>query len=209
MKIENLSFTAQGYVTCHSNFYSSHNTLDEKQYFLKPGVNSFVGDIDSEGWTISYLLSMYHVSPKDFALSSLLQITVNDNVVMDYESFSHYVCYLDRSFPLFSDNVSVKELVSDGMRAHGMVRTPSIQSEEDIRILFGLDKERFERPLRGTGNEIYQAMAAIGYCHGKQVFCFPWFSAARFRHFEYRLNYLLNLLNELNMIVVSPVGKNE
>ena len=69
-----------------------------------------------------------------------------------------------------------------------------------------MDSERFERPLAGAGNEIFKAMAAIGYANDKKVFCFPWLSKKRFESYHENLTDLLRTLDDLGQISIVPVG---
>lgn len=74
-------------------------------------------------------------------------------------------------FTLFSTGKSVRKLIMQGIKKNKLDCTP-----DDIKALFELDDQRFERPVKCVGNERFRAMAAIGYAYGKQVYCFPWLS---------------------------------
>ena len=69
-----------------------------------------------------------------------------------------------------------------------------------------ISPDRFERKLSCVGNEVFKAMSAIGYSHGKQVFCFPWISKMRFDNFHRNITDLLEVLQNLKTIIVLPVG---
>ena len=73
--------------------------------------------------------------------------------------------------------------------------------------MFKISDFRFNRPIKATGNERFNAMAAIGFSFGKQVFCFPWLSALRFDGFKNHIEALLDVLKTHEKIVVLPVGK--
>jgi hypothetical protein len=72
--------------------------------------------------------------------------------------------------------------------------------------LFCIDNERFERPLKGVGNEIFKAMAAIGFSYKKEIFCFPWLSNRRFESYHKNLTALLQILENLGKTVIIPIG---
>lgn len=201
MKIDQILIYNEGYVHCHSKFYSSHDIIASKDiYNFDKGINIVHGDIDSGIWAISYLLSMYCHSPEDFVIFKQ-PIAIVNNQHMPLEEFAKYSCYMDCSYPLFSLNDPVNLVVKKLIISNELDYSP-----DDIRNLFEIDKERFGRPLLGLGNNIYRAMAAIGYCQGKQVFCFPWFSNVRYRILEENLLNVCEQLSSLNMIAILPIG---
>ncbi len=201
MKINNINIKSEGYVHCKSSFYSSHDILSDCScYTFLPGINRLVGEIDSGNWAISYLLSMYKHRPKDFVLFEEPKLFVN-NESISLDEFSDYACYMDNVYPLFSANKSVKEHIIQGLD-HSKLNC----SYDDIKNLFYMDSERFERPLKGVGNEIFKAMAAIGFSYKKEIFCFPWLSNRRFESYHENLTTLLRILENLEKTVVMPVG---
>lgn len=201
MIIESIDVKTEGFVSCTSEFYSVHDCIStNSNYSFGIGVNELRGEIDSGIWAVSYLLSTYKFRPKDFVLFTDPEIIVNGNP-MHLNEFSQYSCYMDRLSPLFSNKASVRKCVSHGIKQNGLNYSP-----EDIRDLFRIDSERFDRPIAYAGNEALKAMAAIGYCNGKQVFCFPWVSRMRFDSYHANLIGLLDILVSLERIVVLPIG---
>ncbi len=200
MSIEKISITNNGYIHCKSNFYSSQDILDDVNFNFGVGTNKLIGEIDSGNWAISYLLSMYKHRPKDFTLFEQPKVTVN-NKLISLNELSKFVCYMDRLDPLFTSNHSVKKLIMQGLK-HSKLNC----SYDDIKNLFHIDSERFERPLSGTGNEIFKAMAAIGFSYKKEIFCFPWLSNKRFENYHQNLTTLFQILDSLEKIVILPVG---
>lgn len=202
MKINNISIHNQGYVNCKSSFYSAQDILSgESLYTFSKGVNKLVDEIDSGHWAISYMISMYKHQPEDFILFNQPVAEINNKFV-SLNELSDYSCYMDILDPLFSSDETVKELVMRGLTNSG-----SGYSCDDVKKLFCIDSERFERSLSGVGNEIFKAMAAIGFSYGKEIFCFPWLSKMRFDGYHCNLTDLLNILEGLNKIVIVPVGK--
>ena len=201
MKINSINIQNEGYVHCKSGFYSAHDSLSNySNYTFSQGINKLVGEIDSGNWAISYLMSMYKYRPEDFVLFEQSKVTVNDKLI-SLDELSEFTCYMDKSYPLFSTDNSVKELVEQGLE-HSKLN----YSYEKIRELFQIDRERFERPLTGVGNEFFKAMTAIRFSHEKEVFCFPWLSNRLFESYHNNLTFLLQLLESLNKIVILPVG---
>ncbi len=92
--------------------------------------------------------------------------------------------------------------MSQGLKKYGRLETP-----ENIRDMFHINSERFNRTLVGVGNEIFRSMAAIGFCHEKQVFCFPWLSKKRFNYYHGNITDVLNILESLGKIIILPIGE--
>ncbi len=204
MKIKNINLTNNGYIYCKSCFYSCQDGLREDiTYQFSMGINKLVGEIDSGNWAVSYLISMYpHFSSLEKGLVFLPHEALVNDEIWYLNKLSKYSCYLDKQYPLFNTKKTVRKLVSKGIKKYGMKKTP-----EDIRDMFHIHPERFERPLSGVGNERFKAMAAIGFSHGKQVFCFPWLSKMRFEYYHGNMTDLLSVLESLQKIVILPVGK--
>ena len=201
MKISNISIKNEGYVYCKSSFYSAQDSLSNHScYSFSQGINKLIGEIDSGNWAISYLLSMYQHRPEDFVLFEQPKVAVN-NKWISLNELSEFSCYMDKLDPLFSTNNSVKEHIIRGLD-HSKLNC----SYDNIKNLFCIDSERFERPLDGVGNEIFKAMAAIGFSYKKEIFCFPWLSNRRFEGYHENLTTLLQILEKLEKTVVIPVG---
>ena len=201
MRINSIIIQNEGYVNCKSSFYSAQDSLSNYScYSFSSGVNKIIGEIDSGNWAISYLLSMYKHRPEDFVLFEQPKVTVNSQVI-SLKELSKVACYMDKLDPLFSSNHSVKRLIMQGLD-HSKLNC----SYDDIKNLFYINSERFERPLNGVGNEIFKAMAAIGFSYGKEIFCFPWLSNKRFESYHGNLTTLLQILANLKKIVIMPVG---
>lgn len=191
-----------GFVYCKSGFYSSADGLwDFSSYNLSVGINRLIGEIDSGVWAISYLLSMYTSRPKDIILF-YDPIAVVDGEDVSFKKLSEVSCYMDKLYPLFSTRKTVRSLVMQGIKANRLNYTP-----EQVRDMFYIDSQRFERPLTGVGNEVFKAMAAIGCCHNKEVFCFPWLSKKRYDYYGFNLTVVLDILESMDKIVVVPVGR--
>lgn len=201
MKISSISIKNEGYVACKSRFYSAQDILPGGScYFFSQGINMLIGEIDSGKWAISYLLSMYQHRPEDFVLFNQPTVSLN-NKEISLNELSEYSCYMDELDPLFSSANSVREQIKQGLDQNKLNC-----SFDDIKNLFYLDSERFERPLNGVGNEIFKAMAAIGFSHKKEVFCFPWLSNTRFESYHEHLTTLLQTLERLEKTVIIPIG---
>lgn len=202
MKIESIQIENHGYVTCRSEFYMSEDLLNKTENRFCKGINRLNGEIDSGVWAISYVLSMYETRRKDFTLFESPKVIVN-GCDWNLENLMPYTCYMDkRYYPMFSSKkLSVEKLVRHGIRKNHLEYT-----SDEIRDLFHMDAERFQRPIFGVGNERFRAMAAVGYVHGKEVYCFPWMSQLRFEAPHGHMTDLLDILERLQKIVILPIG---
>ena len=201
MEISNISIKNDGYVYCKSSFYSAQDSLSNHScYSFSRGINKLIGEIDSGNWAVSYLLSMYKHRPEDFVLFEQPIVAVN-NKWISLNELSEFSCYMDKIDPLFSANNSVKEHIKQGLDYSKLNC-----SYDDIKNLFHIDSERFERSLKGVGNEIFKAMAAIGFSYKKEIFCFPWLSNKRFESYHENLTSLLQILEKLEKTIIIPVG---
>lgn len=204
MEIKKITVQAEGYVYCRSKYYCANDILSkDTDYSFSPGVCKLKGEIDSGNWAVSYLLSMYGSSPKDFVLYDSPVTYVNDRP-MPISELERYTCYLDERFHLFHGYSSAKKMVEKGLKQSG-----SDYSCDDFREMFCLDDERFERPLKTCGNEAIRAMAAIGFAYDRQVFCFPWLSNRRFVYHYNAIQTILDVLEQAGKIVLLPVGYND
>ena len=203
MKIHDIRVKNDGHIYCKSGFYTAQDSLSfDIEYTFKTGINNLIGEIDSSVWAASYYLSMYKYRKKDFILFKKTEIIVN-GAELSLDELSEYTCYMDESFyPLFSTGKSVRKLIMQGIKKNKLDCTP-----EDIKSIFELDDQRFERPVKYVGNERFRAMAAIGYAYGKQVYCFPWLSKCRFDAYHGNMIWLLDILEKLEMIAIVPVGE--
>ena len=201
MIINNLSISNDGYVHCHSAFYSALDVLNETNYSFFVGTNRLIGEIDSGIWATSYLLSMYKYRSNDFVLFEQPRVIVNDKDI-SLDEFANFTCYIDKLHPLFSNKRSVKKLVTQGLK-----ESKSNLKPDDIKDIFHINSNRFESPLSAVGNEVFKAMSAIAYAYDKQVFCFPWLSKMRFDGYHEHITDLLEILEDLRKIVILPIGQ--
>ena len=197
-----ITIQASASINCKSCFYSARDMLNEFTiYEFQKGINQLEGEIDSGVWAISYLLSMYQYDADSCRIFPSTTIQV-DGADLTLPQLSRRSCYMDSIHPLFSSKETVHGLISKGI-AHNR----NIGNVDMIREMFCIDKERFERPLSGVGNERFRCMAAIGYAYEKDIFCFPWLSRMRFDYYHRNLTDVLQILKDRQKIVIVPIGK--
>lgn len=197
-----IKIQTSGHIHCKSSFYSAYDTLNELQiYEFAKGINQLEGEIDSGVWAISYLVSMYQHDTNSCHIFPPATIQI-DGADLTLSQLCHRSCYMDSIYPLFASRKSIRKLI-----AKGIAHNQDMESVEGIRELFGIDKERFESPLSGVGNERFRCMATIAYVYKKDIFCFPWLSKMRFDYYHRNLTDVLQILEEKQKIVILPVGK--
>lgn len=201
MKINTMDIDCSAYVDCEDVFYTAKCGIDNKKYHFGIGINKLEGDIDSDVWAISYLLSMSEYKTKNILFYEEPKILVNDEK-MSLKELSKYTCYISRTSPFFSKRKTVRQMVIKGLKKSGLSFSP-----EQIRDMFYLEDFRFNRPLKGVGNEIFRAMSAIAFSYGKQVFCFPWLSKGKCEYYGRNITWLLTILESLHVIAIVPMDK--
>ena len=166
MNIKKLDIVSRGdgTVNCRSRFYSAFSGFPYlKTFHFTVGKNVLYEEIDSGAWALCYAMSMYRID-KEIQITNEPDIRLNGNLCTLSELAPH-CCYMDPLYPLFSKKISVKQAVE-----HGIKRNSLPYYAENLRVLFKIDKDRYERPLSGMGNEIFKAMGAIGVAEDKDSF---------------------------------------
>ncbi|WP_322184097.1 hypothetical protein [Neglectibacter caecimuris] len=205
MRIESVEISSSGYMRCKSEFYTVEDvTTRANTYHFFPGINALYGECDSGNWGISYLLSMYQHErySRKHIINSPLIAKVNGETV-PLEQIWDISCYMVSGMdPLFASRKTVRQLVQKAINKNHLS-----ESVEDIQRIFHIENVRFDRRIQYTGHEVFRMMAAIGYCNGKEIFCFPWMSESRFDAFTGHLADTLRILDSLNKIVILPVSE--
>ena len=200
MDINEIKIKNEGYIDCESSFYKVCDVLQGQEFTFAKGINILESDIDSGIFAISYLISMYDKINHKMLFQP--QEAIVDGNVMQLSALTKQACYMDRLYRLFASRRPVSELVAKGLR-----QSKVAYSTREIRNMFEIEKIRFDLPIDATGNERFKIMAAIGFCYGKQIFCFPWMSRMRFECFEAHTRKGLDVLESMGKIVVLPIGK--
>ena len=200
MDINKIKIRNDGYVDCESSFYKVCDVLQGQEFNFARGINILKGDIDSGIFAISYFISMYDKINHKVLFQP--QEAIVDGKAMQLSELSKQACYLDQSYRLFASRKPVSDLVVQGLK-----QSKIVYSVDEIRNMFEIEKFRFDLPVDATGNERFKIMAAIGFCFGKQIFCFPWMSRMRFECFEAHTKKGLDVLESMGKIVILPIGK--
>ena len=198
--IDKYQVYCQGHVYCRSSFYQAHDHFKQGAYVIQTGKNVLKGDIDSGNWALSYLLSMYNQNKKDFLLPERPQIINKNSIPM--EEILSKSCYMDEQNALFSTKRPIRNIIERGIQKNNLPYTAN-----ELRDLFGICNERFERPMNGIGNDRFKAMSAIGLANNKEWFCFPWLSSEKVEYYQLQLSYPIKVLEQLEKIIIFPCGQ--
>ena len=189
-----------GYITCRCEHEAMMSHLNDfaRELTFTIGVNVLRSEPDSGSWALSYMLSMYRHRPHDFIMDPP-SIKV-DGQSVTLRELTKSACYLDTLDPLFSSRRrSVESLVTAGIRKNKLSVSP-----REIMELCGMTECGINRPVNATGTEKLNAMAAIGHCWGRHVFCLPWMSKNSVCGFGLHMDALLKGLTTLGHIVIYP-----
>ena len=194
-----ITICAEGWLACKSTFYSTLDIIKDSQIELHIGANELRGEIDSGVFGISYLISMYNtLSKRETEAIAVKKLLVDESAALISE-LSDRAAYIDKVNPRFNTRKSVLKQVESALRSSKMDCNAI-----DVLKDFGVEEPWFDRPVSQTGNLAYQAIAAIAFATGADVFCLPWFSAARYDYFKERIARIAKTLTERNKILIIP-----
>lgn len=190
----------EGSFYCKSEFGDYNMACGNKFCHLRPGINVLLGDIDSGAWGLSYTLAGFGSEQKRNFLDAETSFVLHGQRVR-MEDISAEACYLDREETMLNLRGTVNSAVKRQLK-----KAQSHLSPEDVRELFLIDPDRFNRPVSEAGNERFRCVAAVGYASGKSVFCFPWLSRKQVDYFGNNLFAVCEVLAKANKIVVIPTN---
>jgi ABC-type multidrug transport system ATPase subunit len=175
------------------NFVSRTDRLQHFSYRFHSGkVYGIVGGPSQGAWALSYLLSGNY---KKFQGD----IQINDRPAeRDILHINGWYIGEGIRRGLFKRQLTIREQLEMGV---------SIDYTVDHLIeVFGLAPSRLDREMRYISNERWNASAAIGLAHGKQIFCFPWLNDEWKNAISGRMAHCSDILRRSNRILLIPVS---
>ena len=126
--------------------------------------------------------------------------------------------FINQEMAHSNDLLSYGWYVGEGVRAKnsfGLERKLTVREQliscessdftiEKLVDLFELSPSRLDRELKYISNERWNASAAIGLAHGKQIYCFPWMDDTWKEAIKVRLSHCSEILKENNCLVIIP-----
>lgn len=81
-------------------------------------------------------------------------------------------------------------------------------STNEIKSIFHLTDNRFDRPLNQISGEIWLASAAIWFSLDKDIFCFPWLNMRNYFRFETMKEFgIIDFLKKRKKLVLVPTSR--
>lgn len=151
----------EGFFDCKSHFGRHFLTCDNFSAEFPPGINILYCDIDFGGWAVSYVLSDMPTKKQFF---ELFDIKFNGENVSLKELKKRSV-YIDGTNKYFNKKITVRKQIERNIKKHKLDLT-----SEDVRKLFEIDSERYDREYTCVGNEIWRCLSAMAYTDMKSVF---------------------------------------
>ena len=200
LSVENFN----GYFTSQTSLWGSfHSTCDRLTYNFTPGVYVLSGEIDSGGW--AFAASLYPQSSKNTIIFPHDTTLYYMGKKASLKEIQKYACNLDdastgRIKELLLKS-SVKKRVEQGIKKNRLDCTA-----EDIRKLFLIASERYDRPLNQVGIDLFSCNAAINLVNRKMIYCFPWLSQKHFPYCKVKIEKICRVLSDYGKLVLLPVS---
>lgn len=191
-----------GFFDCFSPIVGTiHSTCDRFNYTFSPGVYILSGEIDSGNWAFSHSLcnsgsALLKDESKIYFCKRLVSL----------REMNCYTCDLG-SKPISKALQLIEPTVKTRIKRN-LKKYNRNQTVEEIRKLFDIDPERFDRPIHCVGNELFHCNAAIGYTSNKTIFCFPWLSNLKYQYYYGHIKFICKRLSDLGGIVLLPASNN-
>ncbi len=157
----------QDLVTCKSSRYQSRESFLKINYtFYSGNVYGIISDFGYGSWGVVTCLG------GRFSEHYTGQIVINNGEILPINLAHHSAFVGERiidSINSFENLLTPKECIEKSL---AISKLPF--SIKEIKDMFGLSDERFERNLDQVGVEINRISIAINFALDKSVFCFPW-----------------------------------
>ncbi|MDG0810634.1 P-loop NTPase family protein [Cohnella rhizosphaerae] len=151
------------------NYGSMRDSLDDFSYTFKKGmIYGLIGECCAGGWALSYVLAGRHKPLSGEVLA--------DDKKQEFTLFKQLGWYLGDDN--YKDDMKTKNIFAKSVHAQiikGIKKNGG--NYQEILDVFKLTDNRIKRKISHIGNERWNASAAIGYAHSRQIFCFPWLSS--------------------------------
>ena len=140
---------------------------------------------------------------------ALLEADVNYKVAKDFTNKVAEKCIGENVFEKVNSSenlLTAKECIEKALYISGLD-----YSTAEIKDIFSLSDQRFERPLEYVSGEIWQISTAVNFALGKDIFCYPWLN--EFDIFRYEtaceLGTIDFLKNKGKIVLVPSSQKNK
>lgn len=194
--IELINF--QHLIECKGWLYQSRESFLPINYEFKKGnVYGFVSDFGCGSWGLSTCLGGW--CSNDYSGKILL----NNNLIFANQ-LTPYSCFVtEKIIPNINSSnllLTPQECIAKALK----ISKQDFQIEE-IRDIFCLSKNRFERSLDFSSGEIWHISMAINFALGKDIFCYPWLNLIDIGRFKIAVELnIIDFLKQTGKIIFVP-----
>lgn len=193
-KYQNIANCRTDYQFCRKSF------LSITYQFEKNNVYGLVSDFGCGSWG---LVTCIGGRAEERGKGKIL---LNDKEILSNELSVYSAFVTEKIFPEINSSenlMTVKECIQKALEISGQE-----YSAEEIKSIFRLSDERFDRPLEYVSGEIWLISMAINFALGKQIFCYPWLNERDINRFEiaYELG-VIDYLRERGKIILVPTSQ--
>lgn len=179
------------------NYMNSIDLLYNGEFsFRQSKVYGIVSNYGEGGWGLSYLLAG-KISIEDE------NVIVGNHIYCknDYVEEGWYVGEGLKKKGFFSREMTVKNQIAKALK-----NSNNNLSSKDIISKFDLSQDRVNYKLTQLSWESWRASIAIGYAHGKKIFCFPWLDTAYLKDLILNTGFIfyINILRKNGAVIIIP-----
>lgn len=197
--INSLKFIGfQDLVECRSLTFQSRESFLPITYEFKPGnVYGLISDFGCGSW--GFTTCVGGRSSKQYSgkiLANETEIAANE--------LAKYSCFVSEN--IYTE-LNLEQELSTPRECIERALSISLQpySVDQIKSLFCLSDDRFERPLAYVSGEIWFISIAINFALGKEIFCYPWLNARDIARFEIAYRHgIIKSIKDAGKIVLVP-----
>ena len=188
----------QDLVECHSLTFQSRESFLPITYEFKPrNVYGLISDFGCGSWGMATCVGGR--SSKQYSGRILL-----NEMEIAADELTKYSCFVSEN--IYTDlNLAQERSTPKACIERALAISLQPYSVDQIKALFCLSDERFERPLAYASGEIWFISIAINFALGKQIFCYPWLNARDIARFEIAYRHgIIKLIKDAGKIVLVP-----
>ena len=97
--------------------------------------------------------------------------------------------------------LSARKCIEKALQISGLRYSPS-----EIKDVFSLSDERYERDLKYVSGEIFRISIAINFALGKSIYCFPWANEHDIMNILH-ISSIIGFLKKNNKIILIPTSQ--
>ena len=138
---------------------------------------------------------------ESFGKIMLNDVEVDNRILENHSGFIAESIFSDINTA--DDLCTAHECIRRSLNASGLD-----YSVNEIKSIFHLTDNRFDRPLNQTSGEIWLISTAILFSLNKDIFCFPWLNMRNFFRFETMNDFgIIDFLKKRKKLVLIPTSR--